>query len=53
MVPTESAVKELELDISLKLVHNATVKLWPLKVRWWQTISKKMELKGFTLLESK
>ena len=34
LIPTERATKELSFDISVKIVHNAEVKLWPLKVRW-------------------
>ena len=33
LLTTESAIKELSLDISFNAVHNAKVKLWPLEVR--------------------
>ena len=58
LIPTERAIKELEFKISFKTVHNAKMKLRPLKVRWyiveWPFRKKNlMELKGFTLLQSK
>ena len=34
LTPTESEIKELSFDTSSKTVHNAKVKLRPLKVRW-------------------
>ena len=34
LIPTDSAYKELYIDIGFRTVHNAKVKLWPLKVRW-------------------
>ena len=34
LIPTQSATKELEFDVSFEAVRNAKVKLWPLKERW-------------------
>ena len=33
-MPTESAIKELSVDVSFKTVHDAKVTSWPLRVRW-------------------
>ena len=34
LIPGGNAFKELSFDVRFKTVHNAKVKLWPLKVRW-------------------
>ena len=34
LIPTERAINEVQFHISFNTVHNAKVKLWPLKVMW-------------------
>ena len=56
LIPTESATKGLEVDISFKTLHHGKVKLRSLKLRWqYQQRGhfQKMELKGFSLIQSK
>ena len=51
LTPTYSATKELQFDIRFQCVHNAKLKLRPLKVRWqYSGHFDKIELNGVTLL---